>query len=98
MLLIVRPRGLLDETLVHRIAPCVARLCAVAAAQDGARRRPCMTSDPCLRCIAVAVPVGLPATAPAQARAKADVACRPTATTLQYDCTISSPTRAPARR
>lgn len=30
----------------------------------------------------------LPATAAAQTRAKADVACRPTGTTLQYDCTI----------
>jgi hypothetical protein len=31
----------------------------------------------------------LPATAFAQSRAKADVACRPTATALQYDCSIT---------
>ncbi len=30
-----------------------------------------------------------PATASAQVRARADVACRPTATALQYDCTIT---------
>jgi YtkA-like len=37
----------------------------------------------------VAAVVCSPATAFAQARAKADVACRPTSTTLQYDCTIT---------
>jgi hypothetical protein len=39
--------------------------------------------------LAAAAAVCLPATAFAQARAKADVACRPTGTVLQYDCTIT---------
>lgn len=38
---------------------------------------------------ALAMTVCLPIAALAQARAKADVACRPTGTTLQYDCTIA---------
>jgi hypothetical protein len=38
---------------------------------------------------ALAMTVCLPTTAFAQARAKADVACRPTGTALQYDCTIA---------
>ena len=37
----------------------------------------------------VAAVVGSPQSAFAQARAKADVACRPTSTALQYDCTIT---------
>lgn len=37
----------------------------------------------------VAAVAGLPAAAFAQGRAKADVACRPTSTVLQYDCTIA---------
>jgi hypothetical protein len=37
---------------------------------------------------ALALAACLPASALAQARAKADVACRPTGTTLQYDCTV----------
>jgi len=35
-----------------------------------------------------AMVAGLPATASAQVRAKADVACNTTGTALQYDCTI----------
>lgn len=38
---------------------------------------------------ALTAAVFLPATAFAQVRAKADVACRPTTTVLQYDCTIT---------
>lgn len=38
---------------------------------------------------ALALMVGLPTGAFAQTRAKADVACRPTGTVLQYDCTIA---------
>jgi hypothetical protein len=41
-----------------------------------------------LACV-VALMVGLPATALAQTRAKADVSCRPTVTVLQYDCSIA---------
>ena len=37
----------------------------------------------------VAAAVCMPQTASAQLRAKADVACRPTDTTLRYDCTIT---------
>src|SRR6476646_6120928 len=39
--------------------------------------------------LAVAAAALLPVTAFGQTRAKADVACRPTGTTLQYDCTIA---------
>ena len=39
--------------------------------------------------LAVTAALLLPATAFGQTRAKADVACRPTGTTLQYDCTIA---------
>jgi hypothetical protein len=39
--------------------------------------------------LAAAAAAGLPATAVAQVRAKADVACQPTTTALQYDCTIT---------
>src|SRR6266498_3744980 len=38
---------------------------------------------------ALALAAGLPTAANAQARAKADVACRPTGTALQYDCAIT---------
>ena len=38
---------------------------------------------------ALALTIGLPATALAQTRAKAEVACRPTGTVLQYDCSIA---------
>ena len=41
-----------------------------------------------LACV-LAAAVGLPAAAFAQARAKADVTCRPAGTTLQYDCSIA---------
>jgi hypothetical protein len=37
---------------------------------------------------ALAAAIGLPAAAYAQTRAKADVTCRPSGTTLQYDCSI----------
>ena len=37
---------------------------------------------------ACALTLLLPAGASAQVRARADVACRPTATALQYDCTV----------
>ena len=37
----------------------------------------------------LAMLVGLPTAAFGQTRAKADVACRPTGTTLQYDCSIT---------
>jgi hypothetical protein len=47
-----------------------------------------MTAIKAYALLAAAI-AGLPATAFAQGRAKADVACRPTATTLQYDCTIA---------
>jgi hypothetical protein len=41
-----------------------------------------------LACV-LAAAIGLPAAAYAQTRAKADVTCRPTGTTLQYDCSIT---------
>jgi hypothetical protein len=39
--------------------------------------------------LAAAAVICLPAIAFAQVRAKADVACRPTGTALQYDCTVT---------
>jgi YtkA-like protein len=42
-----------------------------------------------LLCMFAAIAACLPATALAQVRAKADVACKPSGTTLQYDCTIA---------
>lgn len=42
----------------------------------------------CVYALAAAAAACLPASAFAQVRAKADVACRPTPTALQYDCTI----------
>ena len=49
-----------------------------------------MTSmKPTYALMAIAAAVFVPASALAQVRAKADVACRPTATALQYDCTIT---------
>ena len=41
-----------------------------------------------LLCAFAVMVAGLPATASAQVRAKADVACNTTGTALQYDCTI----------
>ena len=48
-----------------------------------------MTPIKWMYALLVAAVAGAPATAFAQARAKADVACRPTATVLQYDCAIT---------
>ena len=42
-----------------------------------------------IKWILIAAVAGLPAIASAQGRAKADVACRPTGATLQYDCTVA---------
>ena len=42
-----------------------------------------------LLCALAAMVAGLPATASAQVRAKADVSCNTTGTALQYDCTIT---------
>jgi hypothetical protein len=39
--------------------------------------------------LALVAAASVPASAAPQVRAKADVACRPTATALQYDCTIA---------
>ncbi len=40
-------------------------------------------------CVVAALAACLPVPASAQVRAKADVACQPTGTVLQYDCTIA---------
>lgn len=75
LLLILRPRGLLDETVVHRIQRAFRRfgngrglhwMLAVAAVMA------------CLPGRAGAAPI----------RARADVACRPAAHRLQYDCAV----------
>ena len=48
-----------------------------------------MTAIKRICALLVAAAVCSPQSAFAQARAKADVACRPTSTVLQYDCTIA---------
>jgi hypothetical protein len=48
-----------------------------------------MTAISMAYALAAAVAACLPAIAFAQVRAKADVACRPTPTALQYDCVIT---------
>jgi branched-chain amino acid transport system permease protein len=79
LLLIVRPRGLLDEILVHRIG----------RAWSGARRRARLTATTPALVIALAVlaAVATPAGA-ADIRAKADVTCAPAKETLHYECRI----------
>jgi branched-chain amino acid transport system permease protein len=76
LLLIVRPRGLLDEIVVHRIG----------RAWSGVRSRARLATTSILIVVAAAI---LCTTADgAEIRAKADVTCAPAKETLLYECRI----------
>ena len=89
VLLIVRPRGLLDERLVHRIR----RMVRPPATAD-ARKRHCSRKgtvmiaarDLLLSLLVVMVSSG--SGLAADVKAKAEVSCAATAKPLEYDCTI----------
>ena len=78
LLLIVRPRGLLDEAMVHRIG----RLRRLVAA----KWRTVMKAGSATMLIAIIVCCGTQAHA--QARARAELTCKPGGDKLQYDCII----------
>ena len=84
LLLIVRPRGLLDEKVVHQIAPAVA---PGVDAHDGWHRDEEDRNGHPARRLLLAICCAHGAWS-AEVRAKADVTCKPTEKQFEYDCTI----------
>jgi branched-chain amino acid transport system permease protein len=78
LLLIVRPRGLLDEILVHRIG----------RAWSGLRRRVSYRTPTLIPIVVLGLAAFAASSEAAEVRARADVTCEPAKEALHYECRI----------
>ena len=99
LLLIVRPRGLLDERAMHTDRPPVAT--TTSAGEPARPRRPeswRTAMRKAAKVVVLAAAFGNPGSAHAQVRAKADVDCKPAAQSCSTTASSSLPIPAPASR